>query len=166
MRAADDMAKSTSTTSQQRMNHFSSLNESQSVHACHDWHARHLGRVISLVRPLVAARRDRPYLSLVALPLAILATTLEGSVSPALLWLLVPLVTFTWYWGSTEWSWTWVLGVMEAAYGVQWGVIGTYCLAAFPHDRIVVGILWAAYAGGVAGVAAASRSQYEHRYGW
>lgn len=93
------------------------------------------------------------------------AVTLAGSESPAILWLLVPLVILTWWWGSTAWPWTWVLGVMEACYGVQWAVIGTYCVAAFPHDRIVVGVLWAAYAGGVAGVAHFNRKRAA-RYAW
>ena len=55
--------------------------------------------------------------------------------------------------------------VMEACYGVQWAVIGTYCLAAFPHDRILVGALWAAYALGVAGVSHVNRQQIG-RYSW
>ncbi len=159
------VTKSTSTTSQQRMNHFTSLNESQPVHVRHDWHARHHGRVWTLALSLVAARRDRPYLCLVALPLAILAVTLAGSELPAVLWLLVPLALLTWWWGSTEWAWTWVLGIMEACYGIQWAIIGTYCLAAFPHDRIVVGILWAAYALGVAGISHLNRNRAA-RYTW
>ena len=159
------VAKSTSTTSQQRMNHSYFLNKTQPVHACHDWHAQHLGRVWTLALSVVAARRDRPYLCLVALPLAILAVTLAGSEHPAVLWLLVPLAALTWWWGSTEWPWTWLLGVMEACYGVQWGVIGTYCLAAFPHARILVGVLWAAYALGVAGVAHLNRKRVG-RYSW
>ena len=87
------------------------------------------------------------------------AATLTGSESPVVLWLLVPLVLLTWWWGSTEWPWTWVLGVMEGCFGVQWGVIGTYCLAAFPHDRIVLGVLWATYALGVAGVSHVNRKR-------
>ena len=60
---------------------------------------------------------------------------------------------------------TWVLGVMEACYGIQWAVIGTYSLAAFPHGRILVGVLWPAYAGGVAGIAHLNRKR-AGRYGW
>ena len=160
------VAKSTSTTSQQRMNHSYFLNKTQPVHACHDWHAQHHGRVWTLALSVVAARRDRPYLCLVALPLAILAVTLAGSESPAVLWLLIPLAILTWYWGSTEWPWTWVLGVMEGCYGIQWAVIGTYCLADFPHERIVVGVLWAAYALSVAGIARLNRRKRAARYDW
>jgi hypothetical protein len=108
---------------------------------------------------------DRPYLCLVALPLAILAVTLAGSELPAVLWLLVPLALFTWWWGSTEWAWTWLLGIMEACYGIEWAIIGSYCLAAFPHERILVGVLWAAYALGVAGMAHVNRKRTT-RYDW
>ena len=54
---------------------------------------------------------------------------------------------------------------MEACYSVQWAVIGTYCLAAFPHDRILVGVLWASYALGVAGIAHLNRKRVG-RYSW
>jgi hypothetical protein len=144
------------------MNPISLLNAAPMVRVRSAWSE---GRWHARVSSLLAARQDRPLLSLVACPLAILAVTLTGSESPAVLWLLVPLVILTWYWGSTEWPWTWVLGVMEACYGVQWAVIGTYCVAAFPHDRIVVGVLWAAYAGGVAGVAHFNRKRAA-RYAW
>ena len=87
------------------------------------------------------------------------AVTLAGSELFAILWSLAPLAILTWYWGSTDWLWTWVLGVMEGCYGIQWAVIGSYCLAAFPHDRILVGVLWAAYAGGVAGIAHLNRKR-------
>ena len=144
------------------MNHISLLNAARKVHVRTAWSE---GRWHARVASLLAARQDRPLLSLVACPLAILAVTLAGSESPAVLWLLVPLAILTWWWGSTDWPWTWVLGVMEGCYGVQWGVIGTYCLAAFPHDYILVGALWAAYAGGVAGVAHMNRKRVG-RYSW
>jgi hypothetical protein len=138
------------------------LNAARKVHVRTAWSE---GRWNAKVISLLAARQDRPLLSLVVCPLAILAVTLTGSESTAVLWLLVPLAAVTWWWGSTEWPWTWVLGVMEACHGIQWGVIGTYCLAAFPHDRILVGILWAAYALGVAGVAHVNRKR-AGRYSW
>ena len=144
------------------MNPISLLNAAPMVRVRSAWSE---GRWGALVTSLLAARQDRPLLSLVACPLAILAVTLAGSESPAVLWLLVPLAILTWWWGSTEWPWTWVLGVMEACYGVQWAVIGTYCLAAFPHDRILVGILWAAYALVVAGVSHVNRKRTA-RYSW
>ena len=144
------------------MNHISLLNAARNVRVRTAWSE---GRWHVRVSSLLAARQDRPLLSLVACPLAMVAVTLAGSESPAILWLLVPLVILTWWWGSTAWPWTWVLGVMEACYGVQWAVIGTYCVAAFPHDRIVVGVLWAAYAGGVAGVAHFNRKRAA-RYAW
>ena len=144
------------------MNHISLLNAVRKVHVRAAWSE---GRWQSLVSSALAARQDRPLLSLVVCPLAMLAVTLAGSESPSVLWSLVPLAILTWWWGSTAWPWTWVLGVMEACYGVQWGVIGTYCLAEFPHDRILVGVLWAAYALGVAGVAHIGRkrvTRYEY----
>ncbi len=54
---------------------------------------------------------------------------------------------------------------MEACYGIHWGFIGTYCLAAFQHELILVGVLWATYARGFAGVAHLNRKRAA-RYGW
>jgi len=70
------------------MNHISLLNAARKVHVRAAWSE---GRWHAKVVLLLAARQDRPLLSLVACPLAILATTLAGSESPTILWLLVPL---------------------------------------------------------------------------
>ena len=137
------------------------LNRSQPVREHFPWHVSRLERISSLGHSMLAARRDRPYLALVALPLAMVVAVIA-----MWLWLLVPLTVLCWYWASSEWRWTWLLGVMEGCFGVQWAYIGAYCLAAFPHDRLLVGALWAAYALIIAGVAAASRWKYGHRYGW
>ena len=144
------------------MNRISLLNAAPMVRVRIAWSE---GRWHVGVSSLLAARQDRPLLSLVACPLAMLAVTLEGSESPAILWLLVPLIILTWWWGSTEWPWTWLLGVMEACYGIQWAMLGAYGLAAFSHDRLLVGILWTAYALGVAGVAHFNRKRAA-RYAW
>ncbi len=158
----DDGRRTSANVAAHIMNRSSySLNRSQPVLEHFPWHARLLERISSLGDSMLAARRDRPYLALAALPLAMVAATMA-----LWLWLLLPLTALCWYWASSEWRWTWLLGVMEACFGVQWAYIGAYCLATFPEQRILVGALWAAYPLVVAGVAAVSRWQYGHCYGW
>ena len=135
------------------------LNESHAVLEPHGGHAQLAARLTSLGRARLAARRDRPYLALVALPLAMVAATLAF---PAL---LVPLAFLCWWWGPSDWPWAWLLGIVEACFGVQWAVTGAYCLAAFPRHTVLVGLLWALYALLVAGAGALGR-WHGRRYGW
>jgi hypothetical protein len=55
--------------------------------------------------------------------------------------LLVPMVCLTWWWCSVQWRCAWLVGVLEAAWGLQWAYIGIYCLEDFPRHRLLVGIL-------------------------
>jgi hypothetical protein len=108
-------------------------------------------------------RTDRLWLSLVAIPLAIPAVVLAGRFW---LWLLPPLALLAWWWGSVEWAWAWLVGIMEACYGIQWMYVGVYALTAYPRHRALVGVLWAGYAALVAAVGAVNRWRYQRHYGW
>ena len=130
---------------------------------------RHLaavvGRLSSLLRPLLARaltlRRGRPWLGLVVVPLAMVAATVALR-----LWWDVPLAVLAWWWAPADDPWVWLLGVMEACFGVQWAFIGAICLANFPTHRILVGVIWTAYAGFIAAVGWTNRRRYSRRYGW
>lgn len=120
-------------------------------------------RASSLLHAQLAMRTDRLWLSLVAIPLAIPAVVLAGRFW---LWLLPPLALLAWWWGSVEWAWAWLVGIMEACYGIQWMYVGVYALTAYPRHRALVGVLWAGYAALVAAVGAVNRWRYQRHYGW
>lgn len=108
-----------------------------------------------------ATRQDNLWRALVAVPLAITAAVLAGE-----FWLVLPLALLAWWWGSREWGLAWLVGVMEACFGVQWGYVGAYALATYPHHRALVGALWIGYAALVAGVGAVNRWHYNRKSGW
>ncbi len=117
------------------MNHISLLNAARKVHVRTAWSE---GRWHAKVASLLAARQDRPLLSLVACPLAMVAVTLAGSESPAILWSLAPLVILTWWWGSAAWPWD--VGPRGHG-GVLWHPVGRHrhvlpcSLPAWAHPR-------------------------------
>jgi hypothetical protein len=110
----------------------------------------------------IAARRShRPLLSLVGVPLAIVA-----AVSMFQFWLVVPLLALSWWWAPADWPWGWLLAVMEAGFGVQWVYFGAILLDGFPHLRIVIGVVWALFAGLIAVAGMVNRRLTGRRYGW
>lgn len=122
-------------------------------------------RFPSLVRTLlaqvVAHRRERSWLALVVAPLGIVAATVSLQ-----FWWDVPLAVAVWWWGPTDEPYVWLLGILEGCFGVQWAFIGATCLAAFPEHRLLVGMLWIGYAGGVAAIGLVNRQRFSRRYGW
>ena len=122
-------------------------------------------RTTSLLRSslesVLAQRKDRLWLSLVAVPLALTAAMLAGAFT-----LVIPLTLLAAWWGSQEWLLAWLVGIMEACFGIQWGYVGAYALATYPQDRPLVAGLWIAYAALVAAVGAVNRWRYNRKYGW
>jgi hypothetical protein len=57
-----------------------------------------------LTRALLAKRQDRLWLSLVAVPLAMITVTLQLD-----LWLLIPIAILCWFWAESQWLW--LLGI-------------------------------------------------------
>lgn len=83
-------------------------------------------------------RTDRPWLALVAVPLAMNASGLTDH-----WWLWIPLVI-----GAAActpaWRWTWVLSLQLGFVGTEWAFIGAVSLAMWPTHRTFVGIIWTA----------------------
>jgi hypothetical protein len=106
-------------------------------------------------------RQERPWIARVAIPLEAVAVALAG------LWFyeLVVIVPLLWF-SLWEASWIWILGVEEAAFGIQWAYTGVYSLMAWSNKLVVVGALWVCYAGVVALVGVISRWRYKWQYGW
>lgn len=116
--------------------------------------------VAAQARRVLARRKDRPWLALVVVPLAIVVATVTLH-----LLVIVPLVALMWWWGSSETAWVWILGVLESAWGIQWAFFGLLGLSSYPRHRALVAVLWIAYALLVAGVGAVNRWRYGRRFG-
>jgi len=114
-----------------------------------------------LARALLAKRQDRLWLSLLAVPLAMIIAALQLD-----LWLLIPIAVACWWWASSESQWLWLLGLQEGCFGIVWAYLGAYLLAEFPHNRIAVGAGWVAYALVVAVAGGVNRWRFNRRYGW
>ncbi|MHB8573472.1 MAG: hypothetical protein ACYDAY_11070 [Candidatus Dormibacteria bacterium] len=93
-------------------------------------------------------RREAPWLALVAVPLAMVGSGLTAflldSLWPPLLAWPPPLLA-AWWWGPRPdgFRWARLLAVQEGAFGIQWGLVGSFALATYPNARLVVGCLWA-----------------------
>ena len=106
-------------------------------------------------------RQERPWIALVGIPLEAVAVAIAG------LWLYELLLIIPLLWLSPwEEPWTWILGIEEAAFGIQWGYIGVYALNSWSQDYVVIGLLWASYAGVIASIGAVNRWHYKRRWGW
>ena len=81
-------------------------------------------------------RRDRPWLALVAVPLAMNASGLVQ-----LWWLWVPLLL-----GAAsctpEWRWSWVLSFQLGVVGTEWTFVGATWLGQWPGQRFFIGATW------------------------
>jgi hypothetical protein len=100
--------------------------------------------VVTWLRKEWAARVTRPWLAVVAVPLAMLAAVLVG-----LWWTWLPLLVGAWWWSPGS-RWTWVVACEEAIVGALWAYTGAINLASLPSHRLVVGTVWASFAGAVA----------------
>ena len=112
-------------------------------------------------RALLAKRQDRLWLSLVAVPLAMITAALQFG-----LWLLIPIAVACWWWASSESQWLWLLGLVEGCFGIMWSYLGVTLLTEFPHNQVPVGAGWAAYALLVAVGGGVNRWRFNHQYGW
>ena len=107
-------------------------------------------------------KTGRPWASLVVVPILMV-----GCVLTLHLPLLIPLAGLCWWWGSTPSDpWAWLLGILEAAWGVQWALLGLFGLVDYPEHRALVAVLWIGYAVLIAAIGAVNRWKYNRRYGW
>jgi len=110
--------------------------------------------------PQSIRRTTRPWAALVVVPILMVlaAMTLH-------FWLVVVLAALCWWWGSKDDPWMWVLSILEAVWGLQWGAVGLYFLVAYPGHRALVSVLWIAYALAIAGIGAVNRWRGNRRFG-
>ena len=109
---------------------------------------------------LSVRRTDRPWLTLVVVPLLTVSAVLVGHFL-----IVVPLVALMWWWGSSSDPWLWILGILEACWGVQWAFVGVTLFTTFPRHVPLDSVAWIGYALVVAGIGAVNRWRYHRRYG-
>lgn len=94
-------------------------------------------RAASSVQLAWTTRRDRPWLAIVAVALAMNASGLVQ-----LWWLWVPLLL-----GAAtctpEWRWSWVLSFQLGVVGTEWAYVGATSLGQWPGQRLLIGATWA-----------------------
>lgn len=91
------------------------------------------------VRVAWATRPSRPWLSVLAAPLAMTAASLSGQ-----WWAWALLIPTTVGWSPRE-RWVWVLAIQEGIVGAQWAYVGAASWAAFPTQHPLVALLWVAF---------------------
>jgi hypothetical protein len=99
-------------------------------------------------RRVWAQRRERLWLTWVAVPLAMNAAGLEG-----LWWMWVPLVLVGAA-SSPSWRWNWVLSIQLGIVGTEWAFLGATSLGTWSSHQAVIGVCWtgAALALALAGI--------------
>ena len=94
-------------------------------------------RAASSVHLAWTKRRDRPWLAIVAVALAMNASGLVAA-----WWLWVPLLL-----GAAtctpDWRWSWVLSFQLGIVGTEWAFVGATSLGQWPGQRLFIGASWA-----------------------
>ncbi len=125
--------------------------------AARQWPASAVKTITSTVNAAKSAwraRRERLWVGLVAIPLAMTATGLLDQ------WWTWP-VLLTCAWACTRsWHWTWLLSLELGAVGTMWAMVGAHALASYPADRLLVAAIWAAVP--LALAAAGLRNRHRH----
>ena len=119
-----------------------------------------VGRWISTAVYVIESRRARPWLAMVAVPLAS-----NAALMALLWWTSPPLIVCVWWWADRSWTRTWLLPIEYSCVGTAWCLAGSSALAVFTSDTILVGAIWAASALVLALVALSTRRFEEATWG-
>ena len=109
---------------------------------------------VDAVRAAWRARRERLWLGLVAVPLAMIATGLVD------LWSTWPVLLVCAWAFTRSWRWSWLLSLELGFVGVMWATVGATALAHLPNDRLLVGAIWTAFPLALAGAGAMNRHRH------
>jgi hypothetical protein len=94
---------------------------------------------VDAMRIVWNTRRERQWLGLVAVPLAMLATALSG------MWWTWPLLLAGAWTVLHTWHWLWLLTLELAVIGAQWAILGAMALANSSANWLVIGLAWVAF---------------------
>lgn len=96
-------------------------------------------RTIDRVLLRMASRSTYARLAMIGVPLALAAVLMAGW------WFLAPvLVGCAWWWAPSSSGWEWLEATGRGIVATEWGYIGAGALAAFPTERLPVGLVWIA----------------------
>ncbi len=95
--------------------------------------------ILRFLRGQWVACRPRPWLAVIACPLAMIATAECG------LWWAWPVLLVCSRGWTRRMIWNWVLSLEEGIVGSEWAFVGAASLAALPADRLLVGALWTGF---------------------
>lgn len=98
-----------------------------------------MGAVLAPARRLIAARTARPHLAGTALPLAMVASLLAQP-------LFAPALVAAMWWWAPRGPWGFLNCLGRGLVGTEWALAGAYALQAFPGQRLLVWVCWAATA--------------------
>lgn len=105
-------------------------------------------------------RRERPWLAMTVVPLAVLAVMLVGAYP-----LLAPLAVVAGWWAPRDASLVVAIAALEMGLvGTVWALWGIYALAAHPTHPVLVGLAWGAAMALLAAVFAALHRRYGRGY--
>lgn len=100
-----------------------------------------LGHLRISWRERAAGRRPRPWLAMVAVPLAMNASGLMDA-----WWTWPALIVCAWWWSERTYRWAWVVAIEAGALGTGWAYAGAYNLGQSPQHRVLVAAVWLGYA--------------------
>jgi hypothetical protein len=96
-------------------------------------------RWAGIVKAEWRTRRERPWLGLVGVPLAMVAAGLIG------MWWTWPVLLIDAWGYMPSWRWAWLLTLEEGFVGMQWASVGGILLAEFAGAQLLVGAIWVAF---------------------
>lgn len=109
-------------------------------------------RVASAIAHGWTARRDRPWISTVAVPLGMAGVGLLGQ------WWMWPALILSCV-VTSRWRWSWVLSLELGYLGTEWTFVGAYALGTWPGSVVLIGVVWAAFPA----VLAVAIAQHRHQ---
>ena len=101
------------------------------------------GRLLEIrARRTLGARRTRPRLALLGIPLAIVAALMANQ-----WWAVLPLTICAWWWSQRDWAWYWLLALLRGIAGFAWATVGVSALSTWPDVDPVTGTVWSGATG-------------------
>ena len=76
------------------------------------------------------------------------------------MWWMWPLLLVGAWACMRSWRWFWLLSLELGFVGATWAEVGIIALAQFPNHRLLIGVIWAAFALALAGAGAMNRQRY------
>ncbi len=120
-----------------------------------------IGRCVTAAVTTARGRTSRPWLAMVAVPLAMSATLPVG-----LWWAWPALIVCAWWWADRAYASNWIVAVEAGIVGSQWVVVGAIELGEEPVSRGLVASIWIGFAAALAAASAFNRRRAKNLSGY